>query len=340
MARSLISSITKPVSSLVSPLLKPAMRLAKHPLAPLGMGIAGAVAEKVSENVGLTQWLTTAGTESVNFLKSGAKLGMTTIAGIADFDGEDKPANETKVEKKTDVAGVVEKAISTPNAYEATTGIHVGCAADKPCGPCAKKKALARIAGAFEKMTEEEVEAFASKVNVGENRPKILIPRGKDDTSSYQSQILNLRTQLQQAKDAVTTQKLTDEIAALQDKLASALAPAPDYPAESPWGSYEETMTTIQDPNGMMYEDPSAGEFDGESLIDPANPMASFDTMGIEEDYDDVLDVSQEASVSGSVNEYMQPQPDEDPVNLDLGPREPETVLDDEIDCESCQRIY
>lgn len=165
MARSLISSITKPVSSLISPLLRPAIRFAKHPLAPLGMGVAGAVVENVAEKTGLTSWLTTAGVKGVDYLKSGAEFGITTIAGIADFDGEDKP--QAKVEKKsekTEVAG-------TPNVLDtANEALHVGCAADKPCAPCEKKKLLAKVAGALEKMSEDEAKAF-EKTLVGWSDP-------------------------------------------------------------------------------------------------------------------------------------------------------------------------
>lgn len=423
MARSLVSSITRPISSLVSPVLRPAIRLAKHPLAPLGMGVAGMIVENVAEQVGLTGLFTKLGVQGVEFVKGGVKTGLTTIAGIADFDGEDDPP---KTETKT--VGSIETTASkillcpkcppgmtgtlpanggplvcshgapivpqayvagagviagTPNAFEAASGIHVGCAADKACGPCAKKQLLAKVGAALETMTPDEIKDF----EVGLAR-KPLVPRTHNQVATYasssasnaQAQIAALQTQLAQAQDAVTQQKLVDQIAAMQAQLnqATALAanaqaggslaallaqltqlksiealltPAPTQSYGSPPWGVEENVNMIQDPNGFMYEDPSYGE--GEGLVDPMNPMASFDpyggygdpydpmvTRGIAEDLESYEAVSEETAVSGSVNEYMQPQGDEEPLNLDLGPRDPEVVLDDEIDCESCQRIY
>ncbi len=383
MARSFVSSITRPLSSLASPLLRPAMRLARHPLAPLGMGVAGMVVEGVAEQVGFTPWITKLGVQGVELLKGGAQTGLKAVAGVIDFDGEDEPAKETKTEtKKTDVAG-------TPNAYEAATGLHIGCAGDKACGPCAKKQALAKVGAAFDKMSEKEVEAFV----VGLSRPAIprthsaIASQANNAASSYQAQIAALQAQLVQAQDAVQQQALTDQIAALQSQLSAAnslaanaqaggglagllaqltqlksiealLTPAapaqdPSYGAP-PWG-YEENTTVIQDPNGIMY-DPTVLDEDPSGMVDPMAPFGYGDpygddpmvTRGVDEDYDAVLAVEQETALDGdesegvsggTVSEYMQPQGDEGEMTIDVESA-PEVVLDDEIDCDSCQRIY
>lgn len=255
MARSLVSSITRPISSLMSPVLKPALRLAKHPFAPLGMGVAGMVVENVAEKVGLTGWLTTAGVQSVEFLKGGVKTGFATIAGIADFDGEDEPKKDKKTAKvdehvdhdHANVAG-------TPNALD-DGALHVGCAADKACGPCAKKQLLAKVGAALEKMTPEQLKDF----EVGLSRPKISatrpsIPRTHGEVaqqatataSNAQAQIAALQTQLAQAQDAVTQQRLTDQIAALQGQLSQATALAQGAQAGTSLTTLLEQLTQLK----------------------------------------------------------------------------------------------
>jgi len=275
MARSLLSSITRPLTSLVSPVLRPAIRLAKHPLAPLGMGVAGAVVENVAEKTGLTSWLSSAGVQGVDFVKSSVETGFAAVAGVLDFD-EEEPVKVgatpvpyvCKVCKKTGSSffgadkwtcvacekthplsplppAQIQGVGATPNAYEQ---LHVGCAADKACAPCAKKQLMAKISGALEKLTPEQVKelevGFLRSREVqpgpcrdtGAARPIIihgdarpLIPRTHSPApavepasslTALQNQIAALQTQLTQAQDAVTTQKLADQIAALQAQLA------------------------------------------------------------------------------------------------------------------------
>lgn len=252
MARSLVSSITRPISSLIAPVLKPALRFAKHPLAPLGMGVAGMVVENVAEKVGLTGFLTTAGVQGVEFLKGGAKTGFAVISGIADFDGEDdKPKTKTEAahddHDHANVAG-------TPNALD-DGALHVGCAADKACGPCAKKQLLAKVGAALEKMSPAELKDF----EVGLSRPKILasrpsIPRTHADVatqatataSNAQAQIAALQTQLAQAQDAVAQQRLTDQIAAMQAQLAQATALAQGAQAGGSLATLLEQLTQLK----------------------------------------------------------------------------------------------
>lgn len=275
MARSLITSITRPVVSLVAPVVKPLVRAAKHPLAPLGFAVAGPVVEDVAKRTGLVSWLSNTAVRGVDEATNGLKA----VAGFLDFDDEPEVKNEKKDVKKTDVAG-------TPNAYET---LHVGCAADKACGPCSKKKLLKQIAGSLEKASEAEVAAYEKALEQVSVAGKPLIPRTHAPTSnattpaeiatqasasaaSYQAQIQALELQLQAAKDATAAQKLQDQIAALNTQLAQAQTLATQAAQGGTLSNLLTQLTQLKSIESLLQPAPATAVQEVDAYGYPATP--------------------------------------------------------------------